>query len=185
MNLLFYGLLFLNLNLTLNIGNNVINLLPAFIGMILLAKGMNRLRAQSRYFANSSSMALMFSFYAAAVWLMDFFGVTPSLAQQISLGIGIAQTAMVVYLTYILTIGMKELEKVVHADLNADSLKLFWYFSLVLNIGTYIGIWVPIIALLCLIMNFFISIVYIVTFYKGAKNYNQAVYGAAVINVKE
>ncbi len=185
MNLLFYGLLLLNLNLTISVGDNAINLLPSFAGMLLLSRGMERLGGKSRFFANSSGVAMMFAFYAAAVWLMDFFGLTSTLPEKVSLGIGLLQTGMMLYLTYIITVGMKELEKAVKADLNADSLKLFWYFSVVLNIGIYIGYWIPAIALMCMVMNFFLSILFVYTFYKGGKSYNNKVYDVNAINVKK
>lgn len=184
MNLLFYGLVFLNMNLTLNIGNHVINLIPAFLGMLMLSKGMSRLRSESVRFSKCYDISLIMSIYAAAIWLLDFFGITSNFPQEGSLLLGLITTAMKLFLNYMVLAGMKELEEKHHANLNTKAIWVFWLMGVMMDVGTYIGLFVPIMALLCIVVGFFISVLFIVAFYDGAKRYNQVVYGTDALTVK-
>lgn len=183
MNLMFYGLLLMNLNFTLNIGNYVLNLLPTFAGILLLVKGMRQFASQSRNFTDARNPALLAAAYSAVVWLMDLAGVTSTLPEIVSLALGIITTLINVFLAYVVVVGMKELEEAVHSDLNTDYLKMFWIILFLVNVGIYVGLIIPALALMCIVFQFLLSILFLRAFYKGAKKYNKAVYGVEVLNV--
>lgn len=175
MKLMFYGVILLNLDLTLNLGNNALNLLPTFVGIILLGMGMKSFRKLSTSFSSTFNIAFLMAVYAGAVWVMDVLGLTATMPQEVSFVIGIISTVIKLFLDLVLVDGVEELEKKMKTDLNFKSLRTFWRMELAVSVATYLGIIMPIISLVFIIIGFFINILYVVAFYETRKRFDRAV----------
>lgn len=221
MDLIFFGLFLMNMDFTLNIGSNVINLLPGFVGIILLYKGMRTLADKSKTFADTSNpdfgksfrraviwvlhlfgvktqspnavktfvdsttIVSSLAFYSLVIWLLDVVGLTAQFPNTLTLILGLVATLLNLYLCNIVVEGMKELEKAVNAELNSKSLRTFWIMLLAMEVGSYMGILTPLITLMCLILRFFVAILFLAAVYKSGKLYNQKVYGVYSLRVKQ
>ena len=76
MSKIFIGFLFVFLNLSFKLDDtHVINLLPDFIGFMLLYLGTRELREESRRYTTAAPWLLVLTAYGIACWLMKLLGI--------------------------------------------------------------------------------------------------------------
>ena len=76
MSKIFIGFLFVFLNLSFKLDDtHVINLLPDFIGFMLLYLGTRELREESRRYTTAAPWLLVLTAYGIASWLMKLLGI--------------------------------------------------------------------------------------------------------------
>ena len=66
---LFWGFFFIYLNFNLNLNQYSLNILPNFVGYILLLQGMKQLEEESRFFRRARPFAVGMAVYEAILWI--------------------------------------------------------------------------------------------------------------------
>lgn len=124
----FWGFFFVFLNFNLNLNQYSLNVLPGFVGYILLFQGMRELEAESRLFRSIRPFAVGMAVYTAVLWLGDLLGVgSGSEPQEILTNLlGLISAIVALYVSWGLSQGVLEIEDRQGADLNGPRIYKIW-----------------------------------------------------------
>ena len=130
---LFWGFFFIYLNFTLNINQYSLNMIPDFVGYILLIQGAKSLEEESHFFQGIRPFATGMALYTAILWLATLFGVNSGdwLSQLLNLGAMI----LALYISWVLIQGVKDMERSKNAELNGARLYMRWKWLLIVQIA--------------------------------------------------
>lgn len=122
---LFWGFFFIYLNFNLNLNQHTLNILPDFLGYILLLQGMKELDEESGLFRGARPFAIGMAVYTAILWVGALLGISSDggwVSQLLSL------IAMIValYISWVLVQGILDMEQTKAADLNGGKLYQWW-----------------------------------------------------------
>ena len=170
---IFYGFLLVFLSFDFTIGRSTINLIPDFIGYILIIKGIDQLISESDNFSKSRSLAQGMAIYSGIIFLMDLLGITGSLG-NLAIILGIISTIVSLYITYNLIAGVKDIEKNHGTALNGNELYSLWKVMAVLQGISYITLIIPILSIPAIIANLVINIIFLLKFYGAANQYEHS-----------
>lgn len=137
----FLGFFFVFLNFNLNLNQHSLNVLPGFVGYILLFQGMRAMEAESHYFKSLRPFAVGMAVYTAILWTGDLLGVGSSEYQLIITNIlALLSAVTALYISWGLAQGVLETEDRRGADLNGRGIYKMWKVLAVLQIvNTVIG----------------------------------------------
>lgn len=152
---IFWGLLFISLNINVPIGYGTLGLLPGFAGYYLLWKAMDRYGAYDGNGKRAAFMAQKLMVFSAVVYVLDLVSVTGRfliagtiLAMLTDMGVCCMQ-----YLT-ILTIAGQKSEKSENpeekpeADTCMEKLKKAWFLAVCGTVVKYVLLWIPFVNLI-------------------------------------
>lgn len=125
MSSIFWGFFFIFLNFNLTVNGHVLNLLPPFVGYLLVMRGSREMEAESDLFAHIRPFALGMAVYTGILWLGDLLAVT---GQSGWLGVLLSLVATVVslYVAWAVVRAVQDVEHRRGAYLNSASLKAAW-----------------------------------------------------------
>lgn len=154
MNKIFWGLLFLLIDIKIN----SFSITPGFIGCILISVGMKEVE-DSTVFRRARPLAAVLGIWSAVFWLIrvDHWAVS------------LIGSVLQLALTYQIMSGVKELETVRGKDLMAGTLRKAWYVEAVCTVLVYLLGMVTQLAVAALLIGFLAMVVYIVVFYQCKK----------------
>ena len=136
---LFWGFFFIYLNFHLNLNQHSLNILPNFVGYLLLLQGMKQLEEESRFFQSGRPFAVGMAVYEAVLWVGAIFGVTSG--GWFGTVLGLISTAVSLYISWLLVQGVLEMENKRGADLLGAQMYSRWKLLLVLQIiGGLLGL---------------------------------------------
>lgn len=158
---IFIGLLLVFLDFNLNLGNSTIALLPDFVGYIILSKGLLELEAESERFIKARPYSIGMAVYTGIIFLLDLFGIS-KLSQYIDFILGIVAMAVLLYISYIIVDGIKEMEVKHNVELNGEKLAYFWKWWALVSVVTFVLLLVPPLALVSVIVSVVVSILFLV-----------------------
>lgn len=171
---IFYGMLFVFFNFTINFGDSIIGLIPDFIGYILMMIGCNELKETSGCFVKVKPVLIGMTILSVIFYILDFLGLgTINSAVLLLLINGIAVFGSL-YSTYMITCGVVDMEKIQHLELAADKLMYKWKVKAMFMILGYLVIFIPIASLICMLVSFIFSIIYLFDFNHSKNCYEQA-----------
>ena len=157
---IFAGFLFVFLNFNLNFNNGAsgsLNLLPDFVGFILLYLG-----------TQAKPWLLGLAVYSGIVWVMNLMGRTGSwLAVVLSLVAAVATY----YATWLVIKGFDDIEKKNSVGIAADECMRIWKICAILNIVAMAFSWVPVINILLVLGMVVVTIMLLVSINKTRKLY--------------
>ena len=165
---IFVGFILIFLDFSLNLGNSKIGLIPDFVGYIVMIRGLEEMSVESSHFIKVKPYATVMVVYTGVLYLLDLVGFSVSLG-VLSYVLGFISTAISLYISYNIVMGVNDLEGKYKASLNGASLKNTWTFLAVLNVSTYILILIPAVGLLCIIASFIVAICFLIAF-NNSKN---------------
>lgn len=122
---LFFGFLLLFLSFHLSINDHRLELLPDFVGYLLLMKGMDELAGESGYFQNARPFAVGMAIYTAIVWVGDLLAVAPG-ENLLSTLLRLIALAAALYIEWMLIQGVLEMEQTRGANLRGEALSRLW-----------------------------------------------------------
>lgn len=133
---LFWGFFFVFFNFHLSINQYTLQLLPDFVGYLLLSQGAKELETENRYFKNIQPFTVGMAVYAAILWAGELLGLGGSgMSHQTLTGIlALISTAVALYISWVLVQGVLEMESRRAADLNGGTLYQWWKGLAVLRI---------------------------------------------------
>ena len=156
MSKIFAGFLFvfLNFNLTLN-QTYTVNLLPDFIGFLLLYLGTRELLEESPRYSAAGPWLLALTAYSLAVWVLNFLGIS---------GGWVA--------TWLVIKGFGDIENNNRVEIGAAQSMHSWKICAILNIVAVGLSWVPLLNILLLLGMVVVTILLLVSLNKTRKLYD-------------
>ncbi len=160
---IFIGFLLIFLDFNLNINTSTIGLLPDFVGYIILIKGLDEVASESSIFLKARPWAVGMSVYSAILYVLDLLGASSGLG-FISILLGIISTIISLYISYVIVTGVRDIESVRGTKLNGEKLRNIWNIMAIFKLVSYIAFMSQLLALICIIISFIISIFFLVAF---------------------
>ena len=102
-----------------------LNVLPDFVGYILLMKGIDLLKEESPFFEKARPFSVGMAVYTAVLWVGALLGVTGE-AGLITKILNLLASAVGLYISWLLIQGAAEIEEVHSVDLNRERLLTLW-----------------------------------------------------------
>ena len=122
---LFWGFFFIYLSFELNVNRHSLNILPDFVGYLLLLRGTELLDRESRDFSRVRPFAVGMAVYAAVLWVGQLLGVTAD-TDWIARALRIVSLVVSLYVSRLLVRGVQEMEGRRGAELNGKMLLACW-----------------------------------------------------------
>lgn len=169
MSKIFIGFLFVFLNLSFKLDDtHVINLLPDFIGFMLLYLGTRELREESRRYTTAAPWLLVLTVYGIASWLMKLLGIdggwVASLLELVAAGV-------TYYATWLVIKGFEDIENNNSVEIAASGSMRSWRVCAILNIVAVALSWVPVVGVLLLLGMVVVTIMLLASLNKTRKLY--------------
>lgn len=167
---IFIGLLFIFLDFNFKLGSSTIELIPDFIGYILMLNGLKELAGESSRFEKVIPYTKGMVIYTIIVYIIDVIGFSSSTGLAIIPGI--ISVIVSLYISHEIIFGIKDIESLKGWELNSDSLFNTWRYLVIANIASYVLLIVPILAIISIIFTLIITISYLVSFNNTKNLYN-------------
>ena len=189
MSLIFFGWLLVFLHLKIN----GFDILPDFIGYALIFAGANKLSVKSPYFSETRIFAVIMCIvsFSGLLHLETVTVESDSLFMLLMMLLSVLMMLIPLYMMYLITRGMGDLEWETASYLDVDTLMRVWKFDvmailllcvasvlsiLLLNILAELWIVVAILTICVLVAN----LAWVICFYKCWKRYDAAAYGISL-----
>lgn len=172
MNRLVLGMLFVFLDIPLELGSATLELLPDFVGYLLMMKGLRKLAQDSAVFQRGETVALVMAVIHGVHWLMDFFAASVQ-AELYAWLVGLAVAVLDLVLTFWVVKGVADMERRYHWVLQAGKLRSMWLIQLVLTILCTLLNWLPLVGTVCVIASFVVAVCFLVAMNDTRKRYYQ------------
>ncbi len=160
---LFIGMLLVFLDFNLNLGNSTIGLIPDFIGYFIMVKGLVELSGESSNFTKVIAVGKGMIIYAGVIYIFDLLGISHNLG-VITYLLGLISTIASLYISYHVVIGIKDIEEQSSKYLNADGLYRTWRIMAIFSVVMYLLIFIPLLALIGVLVGLGVSVYYLVVF---------------------
>lgn len=125
MSRLFWGFFFIFVNFNLNLNAHSLNILPPFVGYLLLLRGMRDLETESELFRGPRPFAVGMAIYTGILWLGDLLGAVSSAGWMGTL-LGLAATVVSLYVAWAIIQGVQDMESRRNTDLGASGMRRAW-----------------------------------------------------------
>lgn len=162
------GFILIFLDFSLNLGNSKIGLLPDFVGYIVMINGLVEMAEESTLFTRIKPYVTAMAVYTAFLYLLDLGGISVTLG-ILSYVLAFTTTAVSLYISYNIVMGIIDMEEKNNANLDGNSLKSAWKLLAVFNILAFVSLLIPLVALICIIVSFIVAIYFLVAF-NNSKN---------------
>lgn len=157
------GLLFILVDFNITGGTSSIDILPDFVGYILIIYGLRTLIDKSIHFKKAHSFSIGMAIYMGIMFLSDVAGITYQLGFLAYL-LSLITLIISLFITYKIVMGVREIETFRGFDLRGVSLKTCWNVMAVFQIGSYLLFFIPLINIIMLIGGFLTAIAFVVYF---------------------
>ena len=161
MDKLFWGFFFVFLNFNLNINAASLQLLPDWLGFLLLYLACGELLQESEMFGKPRPFCAGLAVYTAVLWLMELLGIGSDLG-ILSWVLGLAATCLSLYVSMLIVDAITNVEMHRNYDLCAAHLRKVWKVQVVATIAANVLLIVPAIALICALTAGITAIVFLV-----------------------
>lgn len=132
----FWGFFFVYLNFNLTLNGHALNLLPDFVGYILLFQAAGALAGESGRFRTLRPFAAGMAVYTGILWVGDLLAVTGGSGWLDGL-LSLAAAAVSLFISWSVVQAVLEIERARGADLNGHAVRRDW---LVLAIAVFVSI---------------------------------------------
>ena len=172
MNKLFWGFFFLFLNFSVNMDASSLQLLPDWVGFILLYAACNELESESELFQKPRPFCVGLAVYTGILWLMDLLGIGANLG-ILSWILGLTATCLNLYVSMLIIDAITNMEMRRNYDLCSAYLRRVWKVVAVATIAANVLLIVPVVAVVCALVAAVAGIVFLVAIHKTRKAYRQ------------
>ncbi|NLG36645.1 MAG: hypothetical protein GX549_01420 [Clostridiales bacterium] len=180
MNNIWIGFIFIFLDFNLDINASRIGLIPDFVGYILMLRGLAEMAQESPRFEQARPYAVGMTIYTAMLYALDLFGFSFAGGGYLAYLLGLASTAISLFISYLIVMGVRDIENQTGRSLRSEPLYSAWKVMAVLSAALYILILIPVLGILCLILGFIIYIFFLYSFNQSKNLYYQRPLGAGV-----
>ena len=134
----FWGFFFVFINFNLSVNAHTLNLLPDFVGYILLHQAAGALAEESGRFRKIRPFTLAMAVYTGILWTGDLLGVTGG-GSWLDTILSLAALVISLYISWSVVQAILELESARGADLNGASVLTAWFVLLAAQIVGVLG----------------------------------------------
>ena len=134
----FWGFFFVFINFNLSVNAHTLNLLPDFVGYILLHQAAGALAEESGRFRKIRPFTLAMAVYTGILWMGDLLGVTGG-GSWLDTILSLAALVISLYISWSVVQAILELESARGADLNGASVRTAWFVLLAAQIVGVLG----------------------------------------------
>lgn len=175
MNKLFWGFFFLFLNFSVNMDVSSLQLLPDWVGFILLYAACNELESESDMFQKPRPFCLGLAVYTGILWLLDLMGIGANLG-IVSWILALVATCLNLYVSMLIIDALTNVEMHRNYDLCTTHLRKVWKVLAVATIAANVLLIVPVIALVCMLVACVAAIVFLVAVHGTRKAWRNMLY---------
>lgn len=181
---LLIGILLISVNFSIEIDYMTIGLVPDFIGYMLIGRALYELEDEATYFVAAQGPVFIMKIVSVLMYIIDLTGIVKYGAISEFLGglmgvlymvIGFACLIMFVYITYLITSGIQEMEGEYNEDMNGDRLMTAWKWMVGVKAVNYclvlIAPYLPYMVQVLTIALLLTLVLYLVQFYRSARVY--------------
>lgn len=181
---LLIGLLFISVNYSIQVDYAIIGVIPDFIGYILIGQALRELEDEATYFVAARGPVKIMTLVSIFMYIIDLTGIVrygflseviDSLKGVLYMALGFACLIMFVYITYLITCGVQEMEGEYNQDMNGDGLMLTWKWMVGVKATYYcLSLILPYVLYLTEIFTVALMltvVLYLLHFYKSARSY--------------
>ena len=174
MNKLFWGFFFLFLNFNLNFNGASLQLLPDWVGFVLLYAACSELESESELFQKPRPFCIGLAVYTGILWLMDLMGIGANLG-ILSWVLGLTATCLNLYVSMLIIDAITNMEMRRNYDLCSAYLRRVWKVVAVATIAANVLLIVPVVAVVCALVAAVAGIVFLVAVHKTRKAYHHMI----------
>lgn len=167
MKLLFLGLLFLTLDIRLDVGSIAVNFLPEFIGYYLMYKGFLEMQEGCPRFRGIKPWVMGLGIYSGVLFAVDLLGIALG-GDLIMWILRLLATIARFYVTYTLARGMADLQAP-----GSEKLMTMWQYWAIFATVSHMVSWLPLVGMVALVAAGILAIGFVVAFYKLWKAWEQ------------
>lgn len=121
----FIGFIFILLDLNLNLDQLSLELLPDFVGYIILADGLLELANESSFFLKARPYSIGMAIYTGIIFVLELLGLSYNFS-ELDFILGIVSMVVLFYISYCVVHGVKEMESSHGVFLNGEKLENLW-----------------------------------------------------------
>lgn len=170
MNKIFIGMVLLILDFHVTFNSSQIGLIPDFLGYIFILNGLSEMAVFSDRFSKISPYVKGLVVFSVILYVMDLFGISVTLGVTVSFVLELLSSILVLFISYHIIMGIKDVETTKMQNLNGSQLYSAWKLLAALYLVMYLFFFIfPILVVICAVIGFFVSIYGLVKFYQ-AKN---------------
>lgn len=175
MNKLFWGFFLLFLNFNLNFNAASLELLPDWLGFILLYLACQELLAESELFKKPQPFCIGLAIYDGILFLMKLLGISANLG-ILSWVLGLAAVCLNLYVSMLIIDAITNMEMRRNYDLSSAHLRQVWKVVAVSTVAANILVVVPVLAVVCSLVAAVAGIVFLVAVHRTRKAYRAMLY---------
>ena len=138
-----------------------LQLLPDWVGFILLYAACNELESESELFQKPRPFCVGLAVYTGILWLMDLLGIGANLG-ILSWILGLTATCLNLYVSMLIIDALRNVEMRRNYDLCVTHLRTVWKVLAVCTVAAHVLLIVPVLALLCVLVAAVTGILFLV-----------------------
>ena len=162
---LFIGMVLVFLDVNVGLGEHIFDVLPDFVGYFLMMRNLEALSDESRWFRKARPVAMGMMVYSAVLYAVDALVVTIH-GRFVSFCLGLLGMIASLLIGYWVVTGVGELERLQNRSLEAEKLRNFWLYTVIIQAITYACGWIPMVGTMWVIAALVMNICFLTAFYR-------------------
>ncbi|NLK29031.1 MAG: hypothetical protein GX306_11930 [Clostridiales bacterium] len=172
MRYIFIGLILNFLDFNVNFGSSNIELLPDFVGYILMYQGMKELSGDSEWFRKLPSFTIAMAIYSGIIFVLELFGMSTESSIWLFIILGIISQIISLYIIYGIIMGIMDMERDNTWELYSEPLFSAWKVIVVCSILVIpLMLVLPVLSLIGAIIQLIASIYFLISFNRTKNAY--------------
>lgn len=178
------GFVFISMNFYINFGYSAIGLIPDFVGYFLIGRALYELEDEATHFRAAKGSVKIMTVVSIVAYILDLTGIIKyspfsriliEVTGVLNMAIGFGCLVMYAYITYLITLGVQEMEGEYNEDMNGTGLMTAWKWMIGAKALNYcmviIGAFLPDVSVVTSLLVLITLVLYFVQFYKCARRY--------------
>ena len=172
---IFIGMIFVFINLNLDIDTTRIGLIPTFVGYIFMVRGLSELVGISDRFLKVKPFAIGMAIYSIVLYALDLLGISLALGWSFSYILSLISSAVSLFISYGIIMGIKDIEIMRLKELNSERLYTAWKLLAFTSIASHLLIViVPMLAFMSTVISLIIGVYYLFVFNETKNLYHRS-----------
>jgi hypothetical protein len=167
---LFVGMLFVFLDVNIGSQNHILDVLPDFVGYLLMQRGLGKLSEEGRYFEKALPVVMGMTVYSVVLYVMDIMATTVH-ARFVSFCLGLAAMVCSLLIGFWIVSGVRDMERSRGWNLEGEKLHSMWLCSAVIQCIAYLCGWIPLVGQIGAVGAAVMHICFLVAFYQSENLY--------------
>lgn len=167
---LFVGLVFVFLDFSLQLGRVRIDLVPDFVGYLLICRGLRQMAPEGARFGRTIPAARCAAVYTGLLYFLNLTGLPARAGAQAGI-LPVAATAASLLVSYGITRAVEELELRLDCDFGASGLRMAWIALTAASMLHYLLLRSEVLGNLSMLCSMAAGIVYLAAFYRSRERY--------------